>query len=1183
MIKTLPNKYRMTVIALAVSSVFLPGIANAVDLATAPPGVVTPYVAPNVIVSIDDSGSMNYRLNESGSRPAANQDIITPNVSGVWDNSAARVNILKYSLKQVFEDTNLLPDGKIRLSWQSMWNNSGSPSAASVDSASMNQNSMRVLDLSHRTNFLNFVKNIAPENSTPTHRMLSQADDYMRRPLTVNSPFASVPGQTGAPYLACRRNYHIVFTDGRWNGTVSGGSQDDNSKNRTLPDRTIYGSSSPVSRPNNILYSDSYSNTLADWAFKSWADPLQTTGLTGVMRPSADYASAPGKENFGVDSAGRVAELDQYWNPKYNPATWAHMVTYTIGISNDATTWPGASSILAPSAKVPFGYDGSFPDLVTGNRAWPKMDAENKRALDLWHAALNGRGRFYSVMTGSDLEKAFRDIIGQINTQTKQSVSTGAASGSNAMQNDVGIFTASYNPEDAWSGSIKASFIKNDGTTNPAWGGANTASILDAMPLTSRVVLTWGDTVGGGVPFQWASDESRLSTSQKLLLQTSAGGGDEGATKGQQRLAYIRGDRSQEVQNGGSLRDRKSRQGDIINSEVWYVAKPSGSFSDSSYLSFVNAQKSRMPMIYVGGNDGMLHGFSGGDGSEKIAYVPRGVIPGLQLLTDSVFNKKHEYYVDGSPMTGDINTGTATSPNWKTMLVGTLGAGGRGYFVLDVTNPGTSFTETNANNLVLLDKTMHSSEIVPADCASLGSATAQAACEASKDVGFITAAPVREETNQMRTSQITKLNNNRWALVIGNGYNSVNARPVLLIQYLDGDKELLRLVATGATNSSTCTTNVLSGSSCANITDNGLSAPRLVDINGDGRPDVAYAGDNKGNMWKFLLASDNDAEWGVARWGGSAGTTANMTVVSNPLYTAKGGTQGSPNSRTLVQPISAPPTVRSNERSKTVTVAGVSQTVKVGGLMVAFGTGRNVAKLDPDDQNMQTIYSVLDNTSYKLVGTDKDRVQPCASTSDVDCKNVVKTAADLPAPVSATASGAGPLFKQGVDASSLMNSGTHDYWTVAPPSANWTMDWNTYQGWYMDLPALGERLLRPMNFYSGSNLLAVFSDIPAKGSRDDQVQTESCDVGVPTAAKQYLTLLNIMDGQRPSIPLMDANNDGMYTALDLLVNRVTLDPGPQQMVKLNGGSNGDTRIKIQDLMMRDFPEKATRPTWRQVK
>ncbi|RYH15299.1 MAG: pilus assembly protein PilC, partial [Alcaligenaceae bacterium] len=302
------------------------------------------------------------------------------------------MNVLKHALVGnagtggIFRDTTLLPEGKIRLAWQVMHNNGNASDAKNVDSASMNTNSMRSLTDTQRTNFINFVNSLTPRNGTPSHLMFQQADDYMRRTLSANSPWASKPGTTGAPYLACRRSYHIMMTDGRWNGTASGGSQDDNTQNLTLPDGTIYGSTSTASRPSNKLYSDSFSDTLADWAFKSWAVPAQTSGMTGTMQPTADYRKAPATENFATPTAPASAVLDRYWNPRYNPATWPHMVTYTIGFSQMASTWPGANAIIKPSQTVPFGYDGSFPNFVTGTQTWPRMDAENKRSLDLWHA-----------------------------------------------------------------------------------------------------------------------------------------------------------------------------------------------------------------------------------------------------------------------------------------------------------------------------------------------------------------------------------------------------------------------------------------------------------------------------------------------------------------------------------------------------------------------------------------------------------------------------------------------------------------------------------------------------------------------------------------------------------------------------------------------------------------------------
>lgn len=109
------------------------------------------------------------------------------------------------------------------------------------------------------------------------------------------------------------------------------------------------------------------------------------------------------------------------------------------------------------------------------------------------------------------------------------------------------------------------------------------------------------------------------------------------------------------------------------------------------------------------------------------------------------------------------------------------------------------------------------------------------------------------DTN-IKTAQIAYLNNGRWAAVLGNGHSSYNQRPALLIQYLDGDLALLRIVATSQHHSHSTT----------DTTGNGLSTPRLVDINRDGRSDVAYAGDIQGNLWKFDLTHPDSSRWVVA-------------------------------------------------------------------------------------------------------------------------------------------------------------------------------------------------------------------------------------------------------------------------------------------------------------------------------
>jgi type IV pilus assembly protein PilY1 len=501
-------------------------------------------------------------------------------------------------------------------------------------------------------------------------------------------------------------------------------------------------------------------------------------------------------------------------------------------------------------------------------------------------------------------------------------------------------------------------------------------------------------------------------------------------------------------------------------------------------------------------------------------------------------------------------------PNWRTVLVGSLGLGGKGYFVLDVTNPtvntlpsGPSFKEANANQLVMMDRTRGSSEAAM-NCATKSGAE-QTAClksvDEDKDIGHITAKPVRNETDSLQAAQIAKLNNNRSAVVLGNGYNSTNQRPVLLIQYLDGAKELLRIPATSEA----------AGTGYAK--DNGLSAPRLMDLNGDETVDVVYAGDNLGNMWKFDLTSYLPSQWKVA-FGGS------------PLFTAQGPDVLNSTSRTKVQPITAPPTVQANDRSRKVGTGSTAKLVKVGGMMVAFGTGRNVTDDDTKSVQVQSLYSVLDNTRYREVSTTlgtRLEVHPGGGTcpNGNDC---VPTPAALGVGVTNA-----KLAQQTIAAVTV---GSTSYGRVDTVTELNTTTWNTYNGWYLDLPEVGERLLKNMEFYDNSNLLTVYTQVPAKGSSATPANVETCDAASVDAERQYMTLINIMDGKKPTVQILDANEDKAYTAAgDLTVSRLQISNGPHNVIKKDKFENVDIDSKNRKFNMAAMPEQSLRPSWRQIK
>ena len=143
--------------------------------------------------------------------------------------------------------------------------------------------------------------------------------------------------------------------------------------------------------------------------------------------------------------------------------------------------------------------------------------------------------------------------------------------------------------------------------------------------------------------------------------------------------------------------------------------------------------------------------------------------------------------------------------------------------------------------------------------------------------------------------------------------------------------------------------------------------------------------------------------------------------------------------------------------------------------------------------------------------------------------------------------------------------------------------WVNFNGWYLDLPAVGERLLKPMDLYDGSNLLTVYSQVPAKGS-DVDPNVESCDSTSVDEERQYRTLVNIMDGKKPSVQIVDMNGDGIYNAVsDKGVSRAKVSKGPHTIIKKNKFENADIDAKNKKENLAAMPEESLRPSWRQIR
>lgn len=519
--------------------------------------------------------------------------------------------------------------------------------------------------------------------------------------------------------------------------------------------------------------------------------------------------------------------------------------------------------------------------------------------------------------------------------------------------------------------------------------------MLDTQPIGARTLLT-ADPSNSAFALHW----DLLSLAQRSLLMSYG--------LGEPEVAYLRGDRRDEGKALG-FRPRASRLGELVNGNFWVARTPAaGSQSNLGRTT-----------LYVGTGDGMLHGFDTDTGTETMAYVPRGLLPRLANRIRGSDPQAHA--VDG-PLFGSLLPIGSESAR-KSLLVGALGAGGKGYYVLDVSE-AASATSADGRGFVLLDLTASN----------------------DPDLGHIYAPPVVDADHAHRSRQIVRMNDRRWATVMGNGYFSAQGRPVLLIQYLDGARELRKL--------SPCP----DAQPCADSGSNGLSAPQLIDVDGDGMVDLAYAGDLRGQLWKFDLSANP-----------AAGGTWRVGFAGQPFFTARG-----PDGQR--QPITTAPHWMPHPQ---------------GGLMLAFGTGRNLQARDMADIGIQSIYGLRDDSVI------------LTSVSGV------KISDGTPIPSDSIQSRAAVLVQQRYGVARSDGSRTYYDASREPVIATGT---KAHRGWWIDLPNLGQRVIQNPSIFEGQKLLVYSvrpvaeSDAPANAAR------------VWTAGESYLSVFNMLTGHPPAQP-----------------------------------------------------------------
>lgn len=597
---------------------------------------------------------------------------------------------------------------------------------------------------------------------TPLRSATGKVGQYFER-TDYGGPWANKINDSSKGQATCRQNYHILMTDGYWNEGNPGRGNIDGTDGVTMTaangDTFKYTTTGynykPFGQANTFVpgkqYADSHNDTLADAAMQYWKNDL---------RPDWDSS----KKN--VPTNGR------------DPAFWQHVVMYTVGL--------GVIGTLDP--------DTDLPALTAGTKVWPAPSSNNINNVDdLWHAAINGRGDYFSVKNpkefGDSLSAALNDIAGRAGN------SAAVGTSSNTVVSGTKLYMTTYNTQN-WSGTIKQLNINASGGIDAV---ANWEVNQNTTWPSTRNIFTFKDNSTKGIPFTF----SNLATTDQLFFTTAKSTLFAGKVTENEIIDYLKGSQLKEKnQPNGEFRIRTSLLGDIVSSSPQYVAQgendgyqylPTGANGKSNYYSFYTGiKKTRPARVYVGANDGMLHAFNAATGMEDFAYVPKTVLKDLPKLADPAYT--HQFYVDGTPTVAD-----AYVNGWKTVLVGTTGAGGRGVFALDVTN-GAGFSSTD-----VLWEWNSTNDL---------------------DIGYT-----------IGRAQVGRLPNDDWVAIFGNGYESASNKAILFIANL----------RTGAL------TKINTGAG-GPTTPNGLATPRLV-IDDTGTIKAAYAGDLLGNMWKFDFTS----------------------------------------------------------------------------------------------------------------------------------------------------------------------------------------------------------------------------------------------------------------------------------------------------------------------------------------
>jgi type IV pilus assembly protein PilY1 len=845
---------------------------------------------------------------------------------------------------------------------------------------------------------LDVLYQIRSADGTPLRQTLQEVGQYYDKEDNSDGGIGDCPYLSAELGGACQQSYAIAMTDGFWNGgSPNVGNQDG-------------GKGSP--------YQDSYSNTLADVAMRYYDTDL-----------AADL-------------------LNEMSTNNYDNKKTQHMVTFSVSFGLDGTIDPTDIDGDGVTDNPGYADDPYFLDFDTPHPKWPEIRADQSSTIDdLWHASVNGRGKYFSAKDPDALVAALRETFADIGSRK----ASGASVSVNGDELSTGLvlYQSSYE-SGVWRGNVTAYPIdphtgeikrKED---EILW---HVRDLLDGQDWDNeRNIFTFDGT--RGVPFRY----NQLSQAQQDALSLDN-------KDGEKAIEFLRGGPAP----GNGFRERETVLGDLVHSAPLLVSavdpehdgidndndglidegeimnyallsdgidndgdgtvdegdeKHDGIDNDGDGMIDEEEPQETGGTLFVGGNDGMLHAFNAETGVERFSYVPLRSFDYLFDLTKADY--EHRYYVDGrqqfkrltffagdqtsdqkdndgdgqvdefdedySDRTDNDNDGKMDEPfEYKTvtLLVGTLNKGGRGIYALDISDAektvATSDETVTAGKMVMW-------EYPPVGTDGMAYASVGNGANADNSNGFdddgdgavdeedemavvnillpaendfidndndglIDEPGEIKQENELdpdmgytfgdafiARSYISKNetydeSDHPWVVIFANGYKSVNGRAVLyVLDALTG--KLIRKIATGPSGN------------------NGLSSPTIIDIDNDDRVDFVYAGDLKGNMWKFDLRDSDPKNWGVM-YGTDSVNPAEMDKNNKRVARIDYNDVDSNGDHDTPKPLI-------NVKRPITTAPDVAYHCEENGYIVIFGTGKFLGAQDVGDNSQQGIFGIWD-------------------------------------------------------------------------------------------------------------------------------------------------------------------------------------------------------------------------------